>query len=441
MPRVRLRRRTVVTALLLPFTPFRDGAAGVRPSRGRDRRILRSQDFLGGLGVNGHVSWPGHYPYSGTEKVADAMAYVGVRTLRDHINVSTLSIFERLAARGVRFDLLLHPKVGVDDFVGLARALARSHPGSIAALEGPNEVDKWPVAFRGLEGFRAAAELQKALRARARAEPELAGVPIYNLTVSGISRRNSDALGDLSAHADYANVHPYYRAGQQSWGHSLRDPRYTLSAYMTAARWTASGRPVVLTETGSTTAPGSAIGVTEAVQARQILNSLFAAAAHGASAVYIYELVDSHNDGPDDVESHYGLYRYDWTPKPAAHALHNLTRILDGRRPGRAAQRPLPAHPPAPTVEGMPPTASSLILLEDDGSYALILWAEPDPWAEDVDRPIAPPRSIVRVDLGAVAEAVDLYDPLVGRQPQRTFRRTRSLEVALTDHPIILKVS
>lgn len=442
MSRARLRRRTFLATLLLPLTQLRDGRASAVPfagALGAGERAIRASDFIDGLGVNGHVSWPGHYPYSETSRVAEAMAYLGVRTLRDHINASTQPVFERLADRGVRFDLLLNPKVGIDNYVAWARALAKAYPGVVAALEGPNEVDKWPVQFEGRGGLQAAAEVQRVLYAMAKREPLLARVPVYNLTLSGISRSKAAELGDLSAHADYANVHPYYRAGQQSWGHSLIDARYTLKAYMAAARWTAPGRPVVLTESGSTTAVGSDIGVTEAVQARQILNSLFAAAAHGASAISIYELVESHANGAQDPESHYGLYRYDWTPKPAAHALHNLTSILQPRG-GTDEGRP-PTRLTRHAVRGLPANGASLVLLQDDGSYDLAIWAEPDLWDEVRHRPLATTRSVVQVDFEAVSPFVELYDPLLGAKPLETFRRIRRVEVPLADHPVILKVT
>ncbi|HVI30563.1 hypothetical protein [Phenylobacterium sp.] len=438
---MRLHRRVLVAALALPLLHSRDGPVGAeqlsRVTTG-DGRILSARKFLDGLGVNAHVSWPGHYPYSQTGKVIAALDYLGVRKLRDYINSSTLPVFERLAASGVRLNLLLNPKVGLDNYLGWARSLARNHPGSVAALEGPNEVDKWPVTFGRLEGFAAAVATQRALYAGAKSDPVLAKAPVYNLTISGISRSKSAALGDLSAHADYANVHPYYRAGQQSWGHSLRDTRYTLKNYLASARWTAPGRPVVLTETGSTTAVGSAIGVSEEIQARQILNSLMAAAAHQVAATYIYELVDSHDAGPQDVESHYGLYRYDWTPKPAAMALHNLTRIL-GR--GRGARAPRASPAPEYMLTGMPAAGRSLLFRLDDGTYAIVLWAEPDLWNEDASVPIAAPTVTAHIAFSAVQPSVLVYDPLVSDRPLRSLGPTRRLGVPVSDHPLIVQVS
>lgn len=438
MPRIRrLHRLAPVAILSLALLPSFQGRAPASPSQPQagERQAIPARAFLAGLGVNAHISWPGHYPYADTEQVLVAMRYLGLSNLRDHINASTLPAFDRLAAGGVRFNLLLHPKVEVDTLITWASELARLHPGSVAALEGPNEVDKWPVELDGLTGLPAAATAQRALYAKAKADPVLARVPVYNLTVSGISRSNSAALGDLSAAADYANAHPYYRSGQQSWGYSLKDPRYTLDGYIAAAQWTAPARPAVITETGSTTALQSPIGVDEAVQAKQILNSLMSAARRKAAAVYIYELADSHDNGPDDPESHYGLFRYDWTPKPAAHALHNLTRIL--RAPhGPTADQP----PPAYTLTGLPVHGASLLFRKDDGSYDIVVWAEPDIWDEAQRRPIQAPSAAVQVSFGRSYRQIALYDPLVSDQPLQRFGPVSAVTVHLTDHPLIIEL-
>lgn len=437
------RQRFLTSAVLALAVSAADGgcvrADGPGASVMSDRRVIDASAFLGGIGVNAHVSWPGHYPYSHTSRVVEAMQHLGVRNLRDHINSGSVPAFERLAASGVRFNLLLNPVVGVDNYIGWASRLARTYPGSVKSLEGPNEVDKWPLTYDGVSSYAAAVATQKALYAKARADRLLARVPVYNVTVSGISRSNSAALGDLSAHADYANVHPYYRAGQQSWGHSRLDPRYTLENYIASAQWSAPGRPVVITETGSTTSPGSAIGVTEEVQAKQILNSLMAAAKHRVATIYIYELVDSHNGGPTDVESHYGLYRYDWSPKPAATALHNLTRILGGRPAGgrRSDAGPAPTY----TLTGLPDTGSSLLFQGDDGTYDLVVWAEPDPWQETFHRAVVAPPVTVRVALGSRVPSIAVYDPLVGSAPLRTLGPASGVTVTLTDHPLIIRLS
>lgn len=398
--------------------------------------ILDAENFTESLGVNVHISWPNYYPYSETSKVIGALDYLGIDTIRDYINSSSINIYNQLAANGIQFDLLLNPVVGIDNYIGWARNLAQTHPGSVVALEGPNEVDNWPVTYGGFTGYAAARETQKALFTKANADPTLKDVPVYNLTLAGIDSAEYAAIGNLAAYTDFANVHTYYQAGQQSWGYSFSDTKYTLQGYINSGQWSAPGRPTVITETGSTTSPGSAIGVSEEVQAKQILNSLMAAAKHNVAATYIYELVESQNAGANDIESHYGLYRHDWTPKPAAHALHNLTEILTTSS-GVGSSIAAPAY----TLSGMPAQGSSLIFQEDDGAFDIVVWTEPDIWDQVAHRAITAPTSTVDVDLGATYGRVFVYDPLVSDKPIQTLSNVSKVTVSLTDHPLIIEVA
>ncbi|WP_374471745.1 calcium-binding protein [Phenylobacterium sp.] len=395
---------------------------------------LDAEQFVRGVGVNVHVSWTKH-PYSDTTKVIEALDYLGIDSIRDYINIASFPIYKQLAAAGIRFDLMLNPVVGIDSYIGWARALEQSYPGSVSALEGPNEVDKQAVSFQGLTGYAGAVATQKALYARANADPVLNDVPVYNLSLAGIDPPEYEAVGDLSAHADYGNIHSYYQAGQQSWGYSFADPRYTLQAWIESGQWSAPGRGVVITETGSTSSAGTVIGVTEEVQARQILNSLFAAAKHGVAATYLYELVGANAD-PGSVEGQYGLFRSDWTPKPVAHALHNLTTILT-TGPGAATGSAAPAY----TVSGLPLTGASLLFQEDDGAYDIVVWAEPDLWDQASRTALTAPASAINVSLGATYARVAVYDPLVGEAPVQTFSNVSSVRLSLTDHPLIIEVA
>ena len=399
-------------------------------------RTLDAENFVSSIGVNTHVSWPNYYPYSDTAKVISSMDYLGVDNMRDYINSSSIGVYKQLATAGIKFDLLFNPVVGLDNYVGWAHTLLKHKPGSVIAFEGPNEVDNWPVSYGGYTGYQAAVETQKALFTKVNADTTLKDIPVYNLTLAGIDTHEYAALGNLAAYTDYANVHSYYQAGQQSWGYSLSDTKYTLQGYINSGQWSAPGRPTVITETGSTTSPGSAIGVSEEVQAKQILNSLMAAAKHNISATYIYELVEAHNAGPNDIESHYGLYRYDWTPKPAAHAIHNLTEILT-----TSSESAVGTAAPAYTVSGLPVTGSSLLFQEDNGSYDIVLWAEPDIWDQAAHKAITAPTSTVTVSLGATYAKVSVYEPLVSDKPLQTLYNVSKITTSVTDHPVIIEVS
>ena len=184
-----------------------------------------------------------------------------------------------------------------------------------------------------------------------------------------------------------------------------------------------------------TSAPLAANGVDETVQAKQILNTVMDAALHGNAATYLYELVDSHPDATNaSTEAHYGLFRQDWSAKPAAMALHNLTTILTtgtGDASGAAVDY---------TLSGLPATGASLLFHEANGAHDIVVWAEPDIWNEAAHAEIAAPNTAVTVNLGATYHAVAVYDPLQGATPVQVYADVNAVTLNVTDHPLVVEL-
>jgi hypothetical protein len=394
--------------------------------------------FLASLGVNTHLSWPGT-PYADLDRVERELSYLGLSNIRDDAIATpqTLGALDALAGRGVRLDLLAHPDLA--GALRLATALEAAHPGAVRALEGLNEVDGWSPRYAGLTGYAAAIRFQQDLWTRTRADPRLTRVAVYNTTVSAIvgSRR----LGDLAAYADDANVHIYYGGGQPAYGWSPQDPTFAWTRWLASAQADAPGRPTVVTETGAAASARNArgrVGVDAPTQAKQILNSLMDAARSGVAATYIYELADSRNNGPADAESRYGLFDWSGAARPAAVAIHNLTRILGAGGP--------PARGPGALTYALSGTPAQggqmlfeMLFEQGDGAYDLVVWAEPDIWDEAADRPIAAADTPLRLTLAQAAQ-VSIYDPMLAAAPVRALGTTRQASFDVTDHPIIVQV-
>ena len=86
---------------------------------------------------------------------------------------------------------------------------------------------------------------------------------------------------------------------------------------------------MVITETDATSAPAGRQRRRRDRPGQAVSHGLLDSALHGNAATYLYELVDSHPDTTNaSPEAHYGLFRQDWSAKPAAVAIHNLTTIL-----------------------------------------------------------------------------------------------------------------
>ncbi|MDB5467148.1 MAG: repeat protein, partial [Phenylobacterium sp.] len=192
-----------------------------------------SSEFVGSLGVNTHVGWT-KTPYGNLQKVAAGARYLGIHKLRDSVDASSYPGIDQLAGEGLRFDLWSHPDLST--FVRQVDALTQAHPGLMAAIEGPNEVDGWPIAYNGLSGYPAASAFQAALYAKVKADRLLSHVPVYNITVSGLDAGKYKALGNLSGSTDYANVHVYYGGGQPSYGWSQADTTFHWKNWLTAGQ-------------------------------------------------------------------------------------------------------------------------------------------------------------------------------------------------------------
>ncbi len=337
-----------------------------------------------------------------------------------------------LAQRGVRFNFLTRPNI--EGSIEVAAKLNAAVPGSVAAIEGFNEIDNFPVPFRGLKGMAAGLAAQREIYTRVRSTPELAGVPVYDLT--GYDLKSVDTRADS---ADFANQHAYPQNGNQ--------PTYNVpgGAWLPAAIDSVKKfqLPVVITEFGYFSMPQSGwymIGVDEATQAKGVLNGYMDAAAAGVKRLYVYELLDQKPDPEHkNPEMHFGLFRVGNSPKPVAQAIHNLTSVLNASVPRSASGAA--RHSLAYTLSGMPASANSLLLQKKDNRFVLVLWNETTFWNRAEGTPVTHPPVRINVDFGATASRVDLYDPLVSAEPFASHRDVRQLAVDVPDHVILLEVT
>ncbi len=382
----------------------------------------RAADFINAIGVNIHLGQTGYQPAT---IIAD-MAYLGLSNVRDHaINQNTpsaqIAAYGQLAAAGLKFDWLtgaaLAPTLGALD------AFLSAYPGAIAAIEGPNEVNNFPITFNGLTGTAAALAYQQALYSALNADPLTASIPVLDFTDSPMAAGAADA----------ANAHPYPKAG--------KEPRSLLTTLVDKLQALMPGKPIYLTEAGYFSLPGlhGWEGVDELTQAKLTLNLLMDAASLGASAVYLYDLID---DGADPTGSigvdHFGLFTLAGQAKPVAVAIHDLTSILAD--PGAAATSFTPTALNY-TISGLPTSGACFVIEKSSGVYDLVVWAEPNIWNPTTHTPIAAPTKSVVVRFAAAFTQVSVFDPLASANPISTETNANTVTIAVTDHPLIIQVS
>lgn len=347
---------------------------------GEPVRAMPADVFIDTLGVVTHLNYLDG-AYANVRNVADNLAWLGIRHVRSFPPGPSepLSTYTYLAQRGVRFNFLVRPNIA--ESIEVAAKLNAAVPGSVAAIEGFNEIDNFPVPYRGLTGMAAGLAAQREIYTRVRSTPELASVPVYDLT--GYDLKSVETRADS---ADYANQHAYPQNGNQ--------PTYNVpgGAWLPAAIHSVKKfqLPVVITEFGYFSMPQSGwymIGVDEATQAKGVLNGYMDAAAAGVKRLYVYELLDQKPDPENkNPEMHFGLFRVGNSPKPVAHAIRNLTAVLNASTPRSTTG--VVRHSLAYTLSDMPASANSLLLQKKDSRFVLVLWNETAFWNRAEGTPV-----------------------------------------------------
>jgi hypothetical protein len=349
---------------------------------------------------------------------------------------------------GVRVALLTDQDVA--STIDMAKRLNAA--GALLAVEGPNEPNNFPVTYQNQTSdsnvsFAPVAALQRDLYAAVKAEPSLAGVPVFHSSEAGGSEPDNVglqfltipngagiAMPDGTKYADYANVHNYVCGHNNqlvdnvAWNAS--DPTLNGdwdSIYVEYGR-TWHGHfdgysnadlvtlPKVTTETGWWT-QGQANALTEEQQGRLFLNLYLSAFKRGFSYTFIYMLRD------DPGQGYWGLFATDYTAKKSGLYLHNLTTVLADSTSGATGKLDY-------SIPNEPATVHDLLLQKNDGTFELIVWNEkPSGGSDDVT-----------VDLAKSRPSVKVYDPTSGTTSTQTLNDVASVKLTLTDHPVILEI-
>jgi hypothetical protein len=392
--------------------------------------------FLQTLGINTHLSYPGTPYYGQPQSVITALQYLGIKTIRDQppaytSDPTTAAANNAVAAAGVQFDALLlsNGPVDITDTLSTTATFQQTYPGSIAAIEGPNEVNGTPVTYEGLtDTYAASIQVTQDLWAAVQANSSLNTIPVYALTLSnGITgvRAAEKQLGNLAPYVTYGNAHVYACCSNNVW---QEDMPYWLPIF----EQDTPGMPMVVTETGYATVAGN---VDELSAAKYNLNTFCENALNGIVQTYLYELVDQNSSATDtNAGDHYGEFHDDWTPKSGATAIHNLTTILQSAGSGTASTLL------NLSVSGLPATGRTL-LLGSSTAFDIAVWIDATVYDPTNDVDIAAPAYSVIVNLGATFGSVAVYDPMISSTPIATYSNVSTLNISVTDHPLIVQVN
>ena len=377
--------------------------------------------------------WETTSGYGNLSLVENSLAYLGILNVRDNFTTSSLSAFAALANQGYKLDFAIpSDAITITNFVAQMDAFNAAHPGGIKAIEGPNEVNIFPVTYNGGSSLANAAQYQQAFYSAVRADGHLNNIPVYNLSLAYLDTTQYAQVGDLSGSANYANSHAYLN---NAYG-----PQWSLNIILPVAKLDAKSLPTVITETGYNTDPNDGYsGVNQSVQAKYTLDTLMDAYKDGVAATYLYELFDEFPDPSNtNAQNHYGIFNSDGSPKLAATAIHNLTTILAD-----------PSAPPSFTPGALNYSVSNLtaaygnqlLLQKSSGVFDLVLWADPSVYRPSTDTEIAAPNDSVTVNFAQVEGTVTVFDPLLGTTPIASYHNVQQIQINVTDHPLVIEIS
>jgi hypothetical protein len=446
-------RRSVVgawlaLAVILPV--------GLRCSLAAPDTAIATNDFLNSIGANTTFPERGQ-PLARTIEMVRYCGFrwvrAGIEGLSDHGPTTIQTFLDLHRETGVLFSWGLGSGgTDVRKLVETGRVLAEA--GALLAFEGNNEPNNWGVTYQGEKGggrmpsWMAVAKLQRDLYQAVKKDPALAKYPVWSISEPGAERDNVGLqfltmppgahalMPDGTRYADYANVHNYiyhprahYPADNKTW--DAADPTAASQVDglfgnfgLTWARGfqgytqeELNRLPRVTTETGAKIEGP----ITEERHGLHLMNLYLAQFKRGYAYTSVYLLRDRTDEGGNQS---FGFYQSDYSPRKAAIYLHNLTTILADKgmlsKPGQLDF----------TIVDQPKTVHELLLQRSDGTFQLIVW---DERLSGQDR--------VTVHLGITPASVRIYDPTIAVEPVQILTNAGSLELTLSDHPVIIAIS
>jgi hypothetical protein len=406
---------------------------GHQPAGSRDAAISEA-DFLDSFGVNVHLNYTDG-AYARLDRVQDDMRYLGIVHMRTHDGGSVVPIdsYARLAGAGLRFNLIATAD-RIDETVSFAARLMAKAPRSVSGIEGFNEINNWPFAYRGLKGEDAARAAQADLYARVKARPELRDVPVLYFT-------GGQKTDDVAGMADITNFHAYNNNALQ--------PRPFILNAIGEFGGKAGQLPRANTEFGNFTLPDgwpegkpywanyTQLGVDEPTQAKIVLNAFFEGVRLGVGRSYVYELLDQKPDpAGTEPEMHFGLFTFDNRPKASATALHNLTAFLERTR-GKVASASVDA-----SLSRTDDAIGSIAIRRKDGSLIVALWNRDEFWRWDQfsSGPTSPAPRTVRLTARSKAGeiAASAFDPLADTVRPLSVGEGGTIDVSVPNYPVLV---
>ncbi|SFN03607.1 hypothetical protein SAMN05192568_11181 [Methylobacterium pseudosasicola] len=434
-----------ITALI----PGHAIAQNVEPSiQSNKMDSVPTETFLSSMGICIH-----HAQGVPSQSYILPLRYLGVRNIRDDFGKPQGYIHMRKQA-GVRANLIAS-SASLETTLDTLKYLARDD--ALLSVEGPNEPNNFPIQYQGEKGggfarvltsssdWTPVAKFQRDLYAAVKSDPLLSKFPVFHTSEAGAQSPNvglqfltiPEGAGTTfpagTKYADFANVHNYVSGTKkqyvdnQAW--NAADPvlnggwdglyveygKLWGHGYSGYSNEELQKLPRVTTETGW---DSSSDNGGERVQGTVLLNTYLSQFKRGWRYTFVYMLRDGEGGAGNQ-----GVFKADSTPKLAATYIHNFTTILSG------AEKVEINKQLTLRLRGASATTHDILLQTKNDEFAFVVWGERVSGSEKVT-----------IELGQKAKILELLDPTVGTEPFDQKKMADTVEIEISDHPIIVRI-
>ncbi|GAC1595536.1 MAG: hypothetical protein NVS3B28_26740 [Candidatus Velthaea sp.] len=325
------------------------------------RQAIAADAFVDSIGINTHYGQQ-NYVVADFPRLNSLILQSGVRHIRDSAYIAgtqpaACANAATLGASGIRFDFITSLGMTPADINAwnacVGQAVDRFEPYNEYDLFHGNDPD-WPSTSRAF---------QKTLYDTIKANPSTNGVRVL-----GPALTSGDAetlVGPLPNFLDEGNVHGFFA------GFSPENTGFGANGYgsleynLVGPRLIAGTKPLVVTETGYSTA-NIKNSVDIPTQAKYLQRVFFYQITHGVTRTYMYEL----NDEPETLVNfaNDGLIDTAGTPKPSYVNLKNTIGLLAD------AGSAVPTDTLTYGIDGDNTDVQTTLLQKRNGDYYMAIW-------------------------------------------------------------------
>jgi hypothetical protein len=400
---------------------------------------IPADSLVDSIGVNIHMTY-GNTAYGNVTAVKEMLSMLGLRHVRDGgkyyvadagYNQNEFNSYAQVSSLGIGFDLILSFCGGTDpnpitpSIIAALHSLAANNNVKIDSFEGPNEIDlggdpNWVANTRAF--------MESVYSSNTQANG-ISKIPVLGASLAG-QPNDWTLLGNMTAYEDAGNMHPYA---------NTQYPSFNFAPDLANEQKISGSQNIYITEAGWSNAMNAADNspnVTEDVASRYVGRLFLETMLRGWPRTYVYELVDEMPDpGLTNTQEHYGLFRNDFSAKPAATTIANMITLMSDK--GYSVTPSSLSY----SLTTPSPAVHHLLFQKHDGSYWLALWQEVSDWngwtAQGTQ--VTNPDVAVTLTLPTAASSIETYRPHDSSSIVDSISNQQTVTLMVPDHPLFVK--